>query len=55
VAIAAIEPQLSGVMLVAERHRLLPRDIHVRIPGRQLNFIEREPEQGKNEHAAIDA
>ena len=54
-AIAAVDPQLASVVLVAEGNWLFARNMDIGVPGRQLNSVERGAQQRNDEHAAVDA
>ena len=54
-AIAAVNPQFSRVVLVAEGDGLFARYMDIGVPGRQFNSVERGAQQRNDEHAAVDA
>ena len=54
-AIAAIQTQTGNVMLVAERNRLVRRNVLIGDIGRALKFHQRRSNRGKKKHHAKNA
>src|SRR5262249_54155801 len=55
VAVAAIDAQFPRVMPVAERHRLILCEIHVREVGRTAQSVKREGQYQQRDQRAVNA
>src|SRR5712692_6542689 len=54
VAIAAVNSQLPGVVLVAEGHGLVPGDVDIGDVRREVHGVDRVSQRGDDEHGAVD-